>query len=375
MLSSPGLYIHFPWCVKKCPYCDFNSHPIKGVAPQKEYFAAVAEDLTHQQMTYGSKKYRSVFFGGGTPSLASPRYIEDVLSATNLDESAEVTLELNPGALEFSNLSELRSAGVNRISMGAQSFNDKHLNSLGRIHESREIFSAFESIRDTGFTNINIDLMWGLPHQTVTQAIKDLEQALALEPEHLSWYQLTIEPNTYFHHHPPPQPDHDTLFEIQQQGQALLHQHGFNGYEISAYEKNHQACRHNINYWEFGDYLGIGAGAHGKITHSETGSIFRYWNIKHPKRYLQAQAPYQQSLKTLHPDQLPEEYMMNALRLKRHCSLAAFEERTGLSRQHIESTLQHLHQEQLITRDPDKFSLTELGERFTDNVVMAFLNT
>ena len=374
-----SLYVHFPWCTQKCPYCDFNSHTIRTPIDEAGYLRSLIEDATQQAPWAYGRSVRTLFLGGGTPSLMSVDTLNQLIKMLKtlftFEKNIEITMECNPGSLTREYLSALSETPINRLSIGVQSFDAQQLQQLGRIHNPDQAHQAIQGALDAGFKRINIDLMHGLSHQTPQQACHDLQQALQYPLEHVSWYQLTIEPNTYFHHHPPPQPDHDTLFEIQQQGQALLHQHGFNGYEISAYEKNHQACRHNINYWEFGDYLGIGAGAHGKITHSETGRIFRYWNIKHPKRYLQAQAPYQQSIKTLHPDQLPEEYMMNALRLKRSCSLAAFEERTGLSRQHIESTLQHLDQEQLITRYPDSFSLTDLGERFTDNVVMAFLNT
>lgn len=366
MLSSPGLYIHFPWCVKKCPYCDFNSHPIKGVAPQKEYFAAVAQDLTHQQMTYGSKKYRSVFFGGGTPSLASPHYIEDVLSATNLDESVEVTLELNPGALEFSNLSELRSAGVNRISMGAQSFNDKHLNSLGRIHESREIFSAFESIRDTGFTNINIDLMWGLPHQTVSQAIKDLEQAVALEPEHISWYQLTIEPKTEFYKNRPKLPRDPTLTQIEEEGLRLLSEHRYLRYEISAFAQESFECRHNLNYWNFGDYLGVGAGAHGKLTF--LNRVIRTQKPSQPRIY--QNQPSETLILSITQKDLILEFMMNALRLVDGADWSSFERNTGLLISDVESIWSQLTDLGLV--NPNKCQTTPFGYRNLDSVLEHF---
>ena len=366
MLSSPGLYVHFPWCIKKCPYCDFNSHPIKGSAPQKEYFKAVAKDLAHQHMTFGVKKYNSIFFGGGTPSLASPQYIEKVLTAANSNESTEVTLELNPGTLEFSNLSQLRSAGVNRISMGAQSFNDQHLNALGRIHNGREIFSAFESLRKTGFLNINVDLMWGLPNQTVTEAIQDLKKAIALNPEHISWYQLTIEPKTEFYIKRPKLPRDATLGQIEDEGLRLLADHRYVRYEISAFAKDSFECRHNLNYWNFGDYLGVGAGAHGKLTF--LNRIIRTQKASQPRIY--QNNPSETSIINITQKDLVLEFMMNALRLVKGMDWSSFEHNTGLHFSDVEAPWSELSDLGLV--NPDKCQTTSFGYRNLDSILERF---
>ena len=366
MLSSPGLYFHFPWCIKKCPYCDFNSHPIRGAAPQEDYFKAVAKDLAHQQIAFGLKRYKSVFFGGGTPSLASPCYIEKVLTATKLDESAEVTLELNPGALEFNNLSELRSAGVNRISMGAQSFDDQHLNTLGRIHNSREILSVFESLRKTGFTNINVDLMWGLPNQTVTEAIRDLKQAIALNPEHISWYQLTIEPKTEFYINRPKLPRESTLGQIEEEGLHLLSDHRYQRYEISAFAKDSFECHHNLNYWNFGDYLGVGAGAHGKLTFPN--KVTRTQKPSQPRIY--QSNPSETSIINIMQKDLILEFMMNALRLVEGADWSSFERNTGLHFSDVESTWSKLSNLGLV--NPNKCQTTPFGYRNLDSVLERF---
>ena len=366
MLSSPGLYIHFPWCIKKCPYCDFNSHPIRGAAPQEDYFKAVAKDLAHQQIAFGLKRYKSVFFGGGTPSLASPSYIEKVITATKLDESAEVTLELNPGALEFNNLSELRSAGVNRISMGAQSFDDQHLNTLGRIHNSREILSAYESLRKTGFTNINVDLMWGLPNQTVTEAVRDLKQAIALNPEHISWYQLAIEPKTEFHINRPKLPRESTLGQIEEEGLHLLSDHRYQRYEISAFAKDSFECHHNLNYWNFGDYLGVGAGAHGKLTFPNR--VTRTQKPRQPRIY--QNNPSETSIINIMQKDLILEFMMNALRLVEGTDWSSFERNTGLHFSDVESTWSKLSNLGLV--NPNKCQTTPFGYRNLDSVLERF---
>jgi len=366
MLSSAGLYIHFPWCIKKCPYCDFNSHPIKGAAPQKEYFKAVAKDLAHQQIAFGLKKYKSIFFGGGTPSLASPNYIEELLTATNSDETTEVTLELNPGALEFNNLSELRSAGVNRISIGAQSFNDQHLKTLGRIHNSRESLSAFESLRKTGFTNINVDLMWGLPNQTVNEAINDLKQAVALKPEHISWYQLTIEPKTEFYINKPKLPREPTLSQIEEEGLHLLSDHRYLRYEVSAFAKDSFECRHNLNYWNFGDYLGVGAGAHGKVTF--LNRVTRTQKPNQPRIY--QNKPSEISIVSITQKDLILEFMMNALRLVEGTDWSSFERNTGLNASEVEATWSELSDLGLV--NPNKCQTTPFGYRNLDNVLERF---
>ena len=373
-----SLYIHFPWCTRKCPYCDFNSHSVRGPIDEAGYLQSLIEDGSHQAPWAMNRPIQTIFCGGGTPSLMSTdtfkQLFEQLSEFYTFSDDVEITMECNPGSLTLAYLKGLLTTSINRLSIGIQSFAADQLKQLGRIHNPNQAHAAIQGALEVGFKRINVDLMHGLSNQTPDQACHDLQQALQYPLQHLSWYQLTIEPNTYFHHHPPPQPDHDSLFAIQQQGQALLQQHGFHHYEISAYEKNQQACRHNLNYWQFGDYIGLGAGAHGKITDSESKRIFRYWNIKHPKHYLEAKAPYQQALKTLAAEQLPMEYMMNALRLYRPCKFDQFERRTGLSKDLLLPRLSSLASEGLVTINKTSFSLTDLGQRFVDDIVVKFID-
>ena len=372
-----SLYVHIPWCVKKCPYCDFNSHTSEAPIPEQQYTDRLIEDLTVDIENYPARPLASIFFGGGTPSLFSPEAIGRIIAAAQqligFTNDIEITLEANPGTTEYTDFSALRQAGVNRLSIGVQSFNGEHLQALGRIHTEDEALSAYSKARAAGFNNINLDLMHGLPNQTETEALQDLTTAIALKPEHISWYQLTIEPNTIFYNSPPALPCEDTLSDIQDQGEALLATHGYQQYEVSAYAKNNQRAKHNINYWQFGDYLGIGAGAHGKITHSD-GRIERYRKTRLPADYLNTNKVKTVGQSTVTPDRLPLEFMMNALRLPDGVPTALFEQRTQLPITSVLPQLQQLQAEGLVSID-DYLRPTALGFRFLNTVLSRFDDT
>lgn len=372
-----SLYVHIPWCVKKCPYCDFNSHTSEAPIPEQQYTDRLIEDLTVDIENYPARPLASIFFGGGTPSLFSPEAIGRIIAAAQqligFTNDIEITLEANPGTTEYTDFSALRKAGVNRLSIGVQSFNGEHLQALGRIHTEDEALSAYSKARAAGFNNINLDLMHGLPNQTETEALQDLTTAIALKPEHISWYQLTIEPNTIFYNSPPALPCEDTLSDIQDQGEALLANHGYQQYEVSAYAKNNQRAKHNINYWQFGDYLGIGAGAHGKITHSD-GRIERYRKTRLPADYLNTNKVKTVGQSTVTPDRLPLEFMMNALRLPDGVPTALFEQRTQLPITSVLPQLQQLQAEGLVSID-DYLRPTALGFRFLNTVLSRFDDT
>lgn len=337
-LSPLALYIHIPWCVQKCPYCDFNSHEKKQSLPEKAYVEAVLQDLQQDLdlLEDDQRQISSVFIGGGTPSLFSPEAIQQLLSGCrrqrDFSDDAEITLEANPGTVEAGRFAEFRAAGINRLSIGCQSFQDDSLQCLGRIHGRKQAIRAAELAHDAGFNSFNLDLMFGLPGQNLAMAHDDLATAIALEPQHLSYYQLTIEPNTLYHARPPTLPVDDLIWQIQQQGLDTLNAHGYERYEISAYAKNHQQCRHNLNYWHFGDYLGIGAGAHGKYTDTENGKVHRRWKLRHPRDY-QAKAHSSEIVggsKILDKEDLRLEFLMNALRLPAGFATELYKERTGL---------------------------------------------
>lgn len=372
-----SLYVHIPWCVKKCPYCDFNSHTSEAPIPEQQYTDRLIEDLTVDIENYPARPLASIFFGGGTPSLFSPEAIGRIIAAAQqligFTNDIEITLEANPGTTEYTDFSALRKAGVNRLSIGVQSFNGEHLQALGRIHTEDEALSAYSKARAAGFNNINLDLMHGLPNQTETEALQDLTTAIALKPEHISWYQLTIEPNTIFYNSPPALPCEDTLSDIQDQGEALLANHGYQQYEVSAYAKNNQRAKHNINYWQFGDYLGIGAGAHGKITHSD-GRIERYRKTRLPADYLNTNKVKTVGQSTVTQDRLPLEFMMNALRLPDGVPTALFEQRTQLPITSVLPQLQQLQAEGLVSID-DYLRPTALGFRFLNTVLSRFDDT
>ena len=378
-LPPLSLYVHLPWCVRKCPYCDFNSHKAGDAPPKERYIHALLRDLSGESERAGDRPVETVFLGGGTPSLFTPKEIQDLLKGVRahlpLLENAEITMEANPGTVECGSPAGYRAAGVNRLSIGAQSFNDELLSKLGRIHSSADITRAVREASDSGFDNINIDLMHGLPDQTVEMALSDLKSAIELEPAHISWYQLTLEPNTVFFARPPANlPDSDLAFEIQDRGQALLAEHGYEQYEISAYARGGQRCQHNLNYWLFGDYLAVGAGAHGKLT-TATG-VHRYHKPANPLQYMIAQeAPATSNeLKGLSPSDLMLEFMLNSLRLSEGFSEDIFVARTGLSLSELEQATAEPRQKGLLERNEEGiWRPTELGSRFLNDLQSEFI--
>jgi len=385
-LPPLSLYIHIPWCARKCPYCDFNSHEARGAVPEERYVAALIADLERALPEVWGRRVHSVFFGGGTPSLFSAPAIDAILAAVRarlaLAPEAEITLEANPGTAEAGKFRDFRAAGINRLSLGIQSFDPRHLKSLGRIHDGREARRAIEmAMRD--FDNVNLDLMYGLPGQTVDEARADIEEALEFAPPHLSCYHLTIEPNTYFHRFPPKLPDDDTTAAMQDAIEARLSVAGYDHYETSAFAKavtrqsplvaTDARCRHNLNYWRFGDYLGIGAGAHGKLSFPER--IARQARIKHPERYMAAAEggdPIQEQ-RGVRSEEIPFEFMMNALRLNAGFPAALFEERTGLPLTAVLRELEDAERRGLIERDHARIAPTALGRRYLNDLLQLFL--
>jgi len=375
-----SLYVHLPWCVRKCPYCDFNSHGAKGELPFDDYVAALVRDLEHDLPLVWGRTVHSVFFGGGTPSLFPAAAIESILSAASarlrFAPDAEITLEANPGTAEHDRFEGYRAAGVNRISFGIQSFDDGCLQRLGRIHDSAEAEAAVKLAQDAGFDNLNLDLMYALPGQDLAMAEADLERAFALQPAHISHYQLTLEPNTVFYARPPQGiPDDDLAWDIQERCQALLADAGYGHYETSAHARPGRQCAHNLNYWRYGDYLGIGAGAHGKITLGAEQAILRRWKHKHPATWMAA-AGSDQAIggdDRIAPEQRPFEYMLNALRLHEGFDLADFEVRTGLSRDSIAPALETARQREWLSIEANRVAPTVLGRRFANDVIALFL--
>jgi len=377
-LQSPplSLYIHLPWCVRKCPYCDFNSHAMPGRIPQDEYVAALLADLDRDLPRVGGRKLISIFFGGGTPSLFEPeaigRVLDGVRSRFECAAELEVTLEANPGTIEHGRFAGYRGAGVNRVSLGAQSFNARHLQRLGRIHGSGDIGRAVDELRRAGLDNFNLDLMYGLPEQTLAEALADVHAALELAPAHISHYQLTLEPGTVFYHQPPPLPDGDATWEMQVTCQELLSTRGYEQYEVSAYARPQKQCHHNLNYWRFGDYLGIGAGAHGKITIVSEGRIVRTVRRRQPREYLSDRTSSIEINEVSSRD-LPFEFMLNALRLTDGFELAWFEERTGLERTALDGPLTVAVARDLLQCHSDRCVPTALGARFLNDLQAIFL--
>lgn len=380
-LPPLSLYIHIPWCVRKCPYCDFNSHQASPDLPEQAYVNALLLDMQDEQARSQGRPIHSIFFGGGTPSLFSAHAIGQILDAAEtcfgFEPTIEITLEANPGTAEQKRFHGYRAAGVNRLSIGIQSFNSLHLQHLGRIHSGREAIDAVAMAQAAGFDNYNLDLMHGLPGQSPEDACADLGQALALAPNHLSWYQLTIEPNTEFYRRPPTLPIEDTLADIQDQGSALLAEHGLNQYEISAFSKPGKQAAHNLNYWRFGDYLGIGAGAHGKISHLIDGQlqITRQWKTRLPEHYLKrtdniAAQRFEAGQDIISAQELPLEFMMNALRLHEGVDETLFQQRTGLPLVTLGTALKRLREQGLIT--PDRLQPTALGSRYLNRLLIEF---
>ena len=374
MATSLSLYIHIPWCVKKCPYCDFNSHALSadgGLDPDlaETYVNQLITDLHTDLEDFGlSPSIHSIFIGGGTPSLLPVHSLDRLFKAINavapIEADAEITLEANPNSADQRRLSGYRQAGVNRLSLGVQSFDDHSLLRLGRLHDGAEAKRAIDAARAAGFSNLNIDLMFGLPHQTLPMALADLDQALDCSPEHLSWYQLTIEPNTVFFNSPPHQPSHDALADISSAGRALLEQSGFDRYEVSAFAKPGRECRHNLHYWQFDDYLGIGAGAHGKLSDHEF--IQRTQKTRAPGDYL---ATPNRQTRTVSGHDLVTEYLLNALRLRRGITLAHFEEKTRRSTSQLLPALERCEQLTLLSLRNEHVLLTEFGYDHLDSLL------
>ncbi len=375
-----SLYVHIPWCVRKCPYCDFNSHGQSGALPVDDYVAALVGDLEQDLPLVWGRPVHSVFFGGGTPSLFPPGAIAAILDACTarlrFHPGAEVTMECNPGTAEHGRFEGYLAAGVNRLSFGVQSFDDGCLARLGRIHDSAEAERAVKLAQDAGFDNINLDLMYALPGQDLAMALHDVDRALALRPAHLSHYQLTMEPNTQFFARPPKGlPDEDTAWDIQEACIERMAAAGFAQYEVSAYASPGRQCAHNLNYWRFGDYLGIGAGAHGKISSGASGDIRRRWKVKNPRDFL-AHAGTAAGIggdDAIAPENRPFDYMLNTLRLVEGFSLRDFEARTGLPRDTIAGELADATDRGWLAVDGDHVRPTELGRRFTNDVIALFL--
>ena len=375
-LPPLSLYIHIPWCVRKCPYCDFNSHEARGAFQEKEYVSALTRDLEMALPLIWGRKVYTVFFGGGTPSLLSGESVEEILRNVRmllpLDINAEITLEANPGTVEAGRFAAYRAAGVNRLSLGIQSFNDTHLQALGRIHSAAEAKAAIK-IAQQHFDNINLDLMYALPGQTLEQALQDVQSALSYTPQHLSCYHLTLEPNTPFHHNPPVLPDDDASSDMQQRIEELLAAHGYQHYETSAFAQQKKRSRHNLNYWQFGDYLGIGAGAHSKLSFPD--KVMRQARYKQPQEYVQQAmrgAPIQ-SEHEVSCGELGFEFLMNALRLNEGFDSVLFQERTSLSLQVIRRELEEAEKRGLLLRDHQRIAPTRLGQRFLNDLLEIFL--
>ena len=378
MLNLPplSLYIHIPWCIKKCPYCDFNSHVATSVIPEADYVKAVIEDLKNDLPWVQGRKLHSIFFGGGTPSLFSGFSIGAILREAErligFENNIEITLEANPGVMDQQNFSDLYAAGVNRLSIGIQSFNDTHLKSLGRVHGSQDALSAIDIAQSSGFSNFNIDLMHGLPNQSIANAINDIEIAVSSGASHISWYQLTIEPNTEFFSRPPILPADDRLADIQQSGLNIIKKNNYSQYEVSAFARNGQKSRHNVNYWQFGDYLGIGAGAHGKVTIPEDNQVIRTTKTRQPKDYLnRVGSPLAKKIEISKEDIILE-FMMNGLRLNNGVPTHYLSSRTGLDEKSIKQKVSKLQSQGLMESSALRYQTTSLGYQFLNTVLQSF---
>lgn len=374
---SLSLYIHIPWCVRKCPYCDFNSHESKQEIPEAKYVQALIGDLEQATPLIWGRKIHSIFFGGGTPSLFSARAIDQILSSvralTPLEYDAEITLEANPGTVDSANFLGYREAGVNRVSLGIQSFNDRYLKTLGRIHNSKQALTSIELALKT-FERVNLDVIYALPDQSLEDAIQDAKTACALNPAHLSFYHLTLEPNTPFHRTPPSLPDDDLSASMQENIEETLADHGYENYETSAFAQTGKQCKHNLNYWKFGDYLGIGAGAHSKLSFHDR--IIRQMRHKHPKRYMENAengTAVDQEWQIAQKD-LSFEFMMNAMRLTDGVPLDLFQQRTGLPFLTLQRSIKEAQVKGLLLVSDEKMQPTQLGKRFLNELLTIFLD-
>jgi len=382
-LPPLALYIHFPWCVKKCPYCDFNSHEQKSDFDEARYIDCLIKDTELLLPTIWGRTIHSVFMGGGTPSLFSPESMAKLLSQLrsllNIRPEIEITMEANPGTIDLGEHSEklqkFREAGINRLSIGVQSFNNEHLQKLGRIHDTQQALNAIESAKNAGFNSINIDLMYGLPGQNTDQALADINTAIKNNISHISHYQLTIEPNTYFFNRPPVLPNDDETWEMQNQCQNVLANNNFKQYEISAYSVKNQQCKHNLNYWKFGDYLGIGAGAHSKISNAQYQNITREWRVKNPRDYM-TKVPNNDHIggtQILSRQDIGLEFMMNALRLSDGFDIEVFNRHTGCQINLIDSALNQAEKNGWINRDINRITPTYTGKRYLNDVMALFV--
>ncbi|MDO9475727.1 MAG: radical SAM family heme chaperone HemW [Pseudohongiella sp.] len=392
-LPPLSLYIHVPWCVRKCPYCDFNSHEHEGAGelPEEDYVSALLDDLQHDLVYVQQREIESIFIGGGTPSLLSARAYDRLFSglqkSLHFSSDIEITLEANPGTAEREKFADYYSAGINRLSLGIQSFDPQQLKNLGRIHDQHDAERAIDYARKAGFKRLNLDLMYGLQEQTPDAALADLHKAIRYAPEHLSWYQLTIEPNTAFYKHTPPLPPEDALIDMQDAGLALLQEQGLQRYEISAFAREGEASRHNLNYWRFGDYLGIGAGAHAKLTEPRKNRILRLRKRKQPTHYLQAakhslsqastnllvRYPYMADASPIESQDLPVEFLLNALRLHEGFTISQFESLTGLPFSGHLKQVESLQHQGLLTIEGERITTTARGYQFLNTVLEAFL--
>ena len=373
-LKNPplSLYIHTPWCVRKCPYCDFNSHE-RGELPEAAYLQALLKDLDQDLPLIRDRPVETVFIGGGTPSLLSGDFYQQLFQGIRqrlcLTDQAEITLEANPGTVEAGRFAGFREAGINRLSIGVQSFNNAHLQALGRIHDASTAIDAARQAREAGFTTFNLDIMHALPGQSRAQALDDLQQAIALQPTHLSWYELTIEPNTVFYRSPPDQPAPDSMADTEEAGFALLASEGFQRYEVSAFSLDGHACRHNLNYWQFGDYLGIGAGAHGKITDAARGTIHRYQKTRKPEDYLAHPEQARRQFQPVTEDDRLFESLMNGLRLVEGIRLQTVEDNTGLPAAQWIKNLGELRQQGLLEVTAQRLHCTDKGMHHLNGVL------
>lgn len=375
-LPPLAAYVHIPWCVRKCPYCDFNSHAAGSSLPEDDYVTALLADLNSDMDQVQSRKLSSIFFGGGTPSLFSPaalgRILDGLERRVGFADDIEITLEANPGTFEQAKFRDYRRLGINRLSIGVQSFQPPKLAALGRIHDGDEAVRAADMARAAGFDNFNLDLMHGLPDQSLDDALSDLRTAIAQQPTHLSWYQLTVEPNTEFWSKPPTLPEDETLWDIQEAGQVLLADHGYDQYETSAYAQPGRQARHNLNYWTFGDFLGLGAGAHGKSS-TPDGRIRRSWKTRLPKDYLDPGKRFRAGEKCLTEGELPFEFLMNVLRLTDGVPAALFSQRTGLPPALLAAGRREAQARGLLERDPQRLAATARGQLFLNDLLQLFL--
>ena len=375
MLAAPPLtlYVHVPWCVRKCPYCDFNSHERQSELPERAYLDALLADLDQDLHWVRGRPLEAIFIGGGTPSLMSADFyaalFEGLRQRLSFSDGIEITLEANPGTLETGRFEGFRDAGINRLSIGVQSFNNAHLQALGRIHDASAAIDAAHQAQAAGFDNFNLDIMHALPGQTHAQALDDLQQAIALQPTHLSWYELTIEPNTIFYRAPPIQPDGDAMADTEQAGFALLAQHGYQRYEISAFAQSGHRCRHNLNYWQFGDYLGIGAGAHGKITDATQGSVHRYQKTRKPEDYLADAAHARRQYQSIAREDRLFEALLNGLRLVNGITWQTLEDATGEPVWQWQNALVPLEQQGLLAITDQRLACTDNGLRHLNGLL------